>query len=271
MSFPPDGASGHTIVKEEQLFYSRIHGEWRAHHDAVKKCSVLHRDVSVANIRIVRDGNKSGGIPIDWELSEAVESNSGAYERTGTRQFMSIRLLKKDIVKHEIVDDLEAFVWVLAWLAAKHVPSNVTDLDRSSFLHSFDSCSQSVGGGGKKGGYYKEVQLDRGRKAIHAIALHREALSDLLVKLWLAFSLRYGSEIFSQLQETDPIKAQKEHEKLENHSWIVQTFEHSVQNEQWASIKDDGFVTYGLDKLDRSLTAGQKRRSELLQYQKEVS
>ncbi|EEB87692.1 hypothetical protein MPER_14878, partial [Moniliophthora perniciosa FA553] len=49
-----------------------IHAALIAHHDAVKECSVLHRDVSVANILIVRDGDKSGGILIDWELSQVI-------------------------------------------------------------------------------------------------------------------------------------------------------------------------------------------------------
>jgi hypothetical protein len=54
-----------------------------AHHDAVVKAKVDHRDVSVGNIIIVRSeyGMPGAGMLIDWEVSKYEEKEVRVYEK----------------------------------------------------------------------------------------------------------------------------------------------------------------------------------------------
>ncbi|KAK0229449.1 hypothetical protein EDD85DRAFT_972972 [Armillaria nabsnona] len=66
----------------------------KAHYKAVTKAGVEHRDISVSNIIIVRNsGRPPLGYLIDWDLAKFSEDKGArAYEKMGTRQFMSARL-----------------------------------------------------------------------------------------------------------------------------------------------------------------------------------
>ncbi|EEB92357.1 hypothetical protein MPER_09147 [Moniliophthora perniciosa FA553] len=97
-----------------------------AHQDAVLKAGVLHRDVSVGNILIVNENDTRRGILIDWELSKRIDretTEARSFERTGTWPFISVRILTGVSLKHVVGDDLESFVWVLGWIAARHAPN----------------------------------------------------------------------------------------------------------------------------------------------------
>ncbi|TBU26673.1 hypothetical protein BD311DRAFT_698081 [Dichomitus squalens] len=104
-----------------------------AHWQAVKKCDILHRDVSASNILILPT-IKSGwiywtGVLSDWELSKFL---SGAGKdlkarqpfRTGTWYFMSIRSVAYPHRPLGIPDELESFLHVIIFLAVRLVHSN---------------------------------------------------------------------------------------------------------------------------------------------------
>ncbi|EIW81973.1 hypothetical protein CONPUDRAFT_25041, partial [Coniophora puteana RWD-64-598 SS2] len=94
---------------------------FQAHCEAFRH-GVLHRDVSAGNILIDRENNQ--GFLIDWEMAMKVTDNDAqAYERTGTWQFRSIRLLMDPSIPHGLRDDIESFVHVLYWTAVKYAPS----------------------------------------------------------------------------------------------------------------------------------------------------
>ncbi|KAE9400210.1 hypothetical protein BT96DRAFT_919607, partial [Gymnopus androsaceus JB14] len=108
----------------------------RTHQRAYEDAKILHRDVSAGNI-IFYQGK---GWLIDWELARWVDKDSGARarERTGTWQFLSIRILGNPTVFHEARDDLESFVYVLLWIAGRYASPDSSPEERAFYLEQFD-------------------------------------------------------------------------------------------------------------------------------------
>ncbi|KAI6116466.1 hypothetical protein F5141DRAFT_1213058 [Pisolithus sp. B1] len=133
-----------------------------AHWQAYKRARILHRDVSVDNIRIDEDGN---GVMIDWELAiflddESDNNLSRRHDRTGTWQFISAALLMKPGHLHVLQDDIESFVHVLGWTALSYLPSPMGLNERTHLVSSLydDSFMNETGqeqGGGTKAVYFK--------------------------------------------------------------------------------------------------------------------
>lgn len=144
-------------------------------HDAVECIDVayrcgktLHGDISARNIMIrdlslpARPGRpviSSVGILNDWDHGIPTDSRPGPHEhRTGTWQFMSIKLLRCPGVAHEVHDDLESCFWVLVYIALHHFKHDAPDRFDLSFF-SEHKCAEikagqprySLGGDGKAG------------------------------------------------------------------------------------------------------------------------
>ncbi|KAF2968399.1 hypothetical protein GQX73_g5137 [Xylaria multiplex] len=94
-----------------------LEGCIQGHESLYKKAGLLHRDISINNLIINEDINKSSFSSFLIDLDLAVEVNrteaSGAKEITGTRAFMAIGVLMGE--GHSYMDDLESFFWVLFW------------------------------------------------------------------------------------------------------------------------------------------------------------
>ncbi|KAI9780107.1 MAG: hypothetical protein M1816_003162, partial [Peltula sp. TS41687] len=84
------------------------------HESALKKSSILHRDVSLGNVLL--DEDESDGFLNDWDLAVDITrpKASGAPGKTGTKAFMAIDALRGD--PHSFMHDLESFFWVLFWI-----------------------------------------------------------------------------------------------------------------------------------------------------------
>ncbi|EPQ50681.1 hypothetical protein GLOTRDRAFT_141447 [Gloeophyllum trabeum ATCC 11539] len=112
-----------------------------AHAMAFKQAKILHRDVSAGNILIMRKEVNgviySSGLLNDWDLSKNVDIKEvRQVDRTGTWQFMSARLLLHPSKVHMVQDDLESFLHVLVYEAARWLSrQGRTSLDE--FMHSF--------------------------------------------------------------------------------------------------------------------------------------
>ncbi|KAI1362296.1 hypothetical protein F5Y08DRAFT_341741 [Xylaria arbuscula] len=102
-----------------------LEGCIQGHESLYKKAGLLHRDISINNLIINEDINKSSFSSFLIDLDLAVEVNrteaSGAKEITGTRAFMAIGVLMGE--GHSYMDDLESFFWVLFWTCV-HYDSN---------------------------------------------------------------------------------------------------------------------------------------------------
>ncbi|KZT68372.1 hypothetical protein DAEQUDRAFT_727941 [Daedalea quercina L-15889] len=106
-----------------------------AHKQAWEIAEIMHRDISAANILWLPYTDADGkaqiiGILADWDLCKSKEylervSRPG---RSGTWQFMSANLLRNPGKKHEVADDLEAFVHVLRWMCLRFVEHSLTTM-----------------------------------------------------------------------------------------------------------------------------------------------
>lgn len=101
-----------------------------AGHQLMVECGgVLHRDVSNANILIVKESQEhhpsSKGILHDYDYSSTTLS-------PGTNYFMALHLVNPlvTVVAHDSHHDLEFFFWVLLWIILRHTEHDHEDGER---------------------------------------------------------------------------------------------------------------------------------------------
>ncbi|KAJ2614333.1 hypothetical protein H4S08_001761 [Coemansia sp. RSA 1365] len=91
----------------------------RCHSAIYKHCSILHRDISLNNIMVVRDNN--GGLPrgllIDFDIGMDINTISADDEPrdVGTLPFMSITALENLKVPRTALDDWESLLYLICW------------------------------------------------------------------------------------------------------------------------------------------------------------
>ncbi|EPQ50647.1 hypothetical protein GLOTRDRAFT_133758 [Gloeophyllum trabeum ATCC 11539] len=112
-----------------------------AHAEAYEEAHILHRDVSVGNILILRttkDGKvHTSGLLNDWDLAKDVNVKEARQsDRTGTWQFMSARLLRHPSKIHEVHDDIESFLHVLLYQSLSWLPREGCS-SVASFMNTF--------------------------------------------------------------------------------------------------------------------------------------
>ncbi|KAJ2213765.1 hypothetical protein EV179_003564 [Coemansia sp. RSA 487] len=91
----------------------------RCHWEIIKRCDILHRDISVNNMLVRRNSNgEARGMLIDFDHSITISNTDGPVhaERTGTLQFMSISNLEKSELKPTVLDDWESMLYILCWV-----------------------------------------------------------------------------------------------------------------------------------------------------------
>ncbi|KAI0786133.1 hypothetical protein C8Q75DRAFT_893251 [Abortiporus biennis] len=104
----------------------------------------LHRDVSSGNV--MTDENGRGKLA-DWDhsrqMSKPVDESQGCQKfRTGTWQFLSVRLIENPEEPHHLVDDLESLFWVFIYTALRYCHIKIPNFD-------FSGLFDSVNGSGK--------------------------------------------------------------------------------------------------------------------------
>ncbi|KAJ7923253.1 hypothetical protein B0H13DRAFT_71946 [Mycena leptocephala] len=220
----------------------------QAHCDAWTKARVEHRDVSVGNIILVVDKGITRGLLIDWELSR-YESDGGAraYERTGTRQFMSVRLsLATEPQARELADDLESFLLVLLWVAITYAPSTMTAKARADKLQIFDDANPDA----------KLLLVGNGGRSVVSFNLDSPHFEHLLVKLVNGFETRYV--LRPRLNPGPPISTVH----LESHGWMLEMLRQALEDGTWRALKDAGEA----QPVKRPEVKGLKRKSEIPEY-----
>ncbi|KAJ2511028.1 hypothetical protein H4217_007582 [Coemansia sp. RSA 1939] len=104
-------------------------------HDAIlTECGLLHRDISVNNILVIRNEGKSPhrrpvrGLLIDFDHAISVDQQvSGNGARSGTLPFMSIHNLEGARGKRTALDDWESLLYLICWLATFGINSDDRD------------------------------------------------------------------------------------------------------------------------------------------------
>jgi serine/threonine protein kinase len=81
---------------------------------------IIHRDISLDNLMLRKEGDKVYGVLNDMDLAVTVgvESTSSK-QRTGTKPFMAIDLLRPEPPVHMYRHDLESMFYVLVWITSR--------------------------------------------------------------------------------------------------------------------------------------------------------
>ncbi|KAI0935442.1 hypothetical protein AcV7_003874 [Taiwanofungus camphoratus] len=146
-----------TFRGSEELLHC-TYGAFHAMLGARNKNNRLHRDISLGNIIMVKEPSSPirRGYLVDWELSCYVDRQGQArqYERTGTWQFMSTKLLSGKKVWHTLQDDMESILYVVLYCALRWGPHNTSSEILTSTLQTFfdagwEADNVALGGVGK--------------------------------------------------------------------------------------------------------------------------
>ncbi|EJD36483.1 hypothetical protein AURDEDRAFT_74152 [Auricularia subglabra TFB-10046 SS5] len=215
-----------------------VKGALRAHRDATR-LRVTHRDISAGNIII----DENGGLLIDWELAKMPDDGEArAYERTGTRQFMSLRLLADPSAPQETRDDLESFVHVFMWTACKHAASTMSAKTRTQALQNYDVEDE---------GRVRANQVSSW-SALDTWELASGKLYGILEELRAALCLRYDAD---RGRTVDPAEAAK----LLTHDWMMELLEEALKDDAWRNLADEAVPYVPYSSTDD--TASKKRRA----------
>ncbi|KAH8115737.1 hypothetical protein DFH11DRAFT_1507405, partial [Phellopilus nigrolimitatus] len=134
--------------------------------DAHEICNMLHRDISLNNVILVKDPatGRRRGILIDWALSTVADRNGDArdYNRSGTWAFMSAESLDaRANFRHLIKDDMESMLYVVLYCCVRWLPHNEVDL-LGHRMHRFFDQYEIGNNGALVGGDAKTSQMVRG-------------------------------------------------------------------------------------------------------------
>ncbi|KAJ2373298.1 hypothetical protein H4S02_008907, partial [Coemansia sp. RSA 2611] len=90
-----------------------------AHTAIVRRCGILHRDLSTNNIMFCRDDDGMvRGLLIDFDnaVLQSDLHNEQRPDQIGTFPYMSIGNLEQSSVKRTALDDWESLIYILCWL-----------------------------------------------------------------------------------------------------------------------------------------------------------
>ncbi|KAE9385386.1 hypothetical protein BT96DRAFT_840765 [Gymnopus androsaceus JB14] len=219
-----------------------------AHKHAFIQAGVLHQDISFGNIIIVG----GCGYLIDWEFARwDGEGDGAAEERTGTWQFLSIRLLQNPATHHEIRDDIESFFYVLFWVAGRYAPNKLDPSERTEFLSMFD---------------YKQLQPAAAKHRFVTAGqfsvteggpmLATEYFEDLLVSMIENLAPLYRKR--SGKTAADQVG------RMLTHDWMANEMAKALENKEWKAMRDAA-VDHEVVHIIRNLK--RRRRSSALYMQ----
>ncbi|KAJ2559303.1 hypothetical protein EV175_000413 [Coemansia sp. RSA 1933] len=126
-----------TVENEEELVLV-LADAMECHNAILTKCRLLHRDISVNNILVVRKFEGKSvrrpvkGLLIDFDHAISIDQQSSGYAtRSGTLPFMSIHNLEAHASQRTALDDWESLLYVICWLGTY----GVNHRDRETVKH----------------------------------------------------------------------------------------------------------------------------------------
>lgn len=239
-----------------------------AHHDAVIKAKVHHRDVSGGNIIIVRKYDPPRGYLIDWELSKYDEDDGQrVYEKTvctrpriffvadpwqGTLQFMAARLLSHNPVARTTGDDLESLMLVYLWIAVLYASNDMNESERGQALEMFDS----------RNVVFRTSCMSSGHTTAYNYCLRSTFLKAILMKLMNAFSFRYSVPLMDSPANVQ--EHERNRQKVETHDFMIQALKEASKNKEWEAVADCAEKQKWTTSLLRD--SRRKRKSDCPEY-----
>ncbi|KAK0470341.1 uncharacterized protein EV420DRAFT_108287 [Desarmillaria tabescens] len=199
-----------------------------AYQKAYELAGILHRDISVGNIMMTLNREYRRGLFIDWDHCVLVDRVCGSsrISRTGTWPFVSAYLLENPDVEHTFVDDRESALYVLVWVALRHLPHALFAGSLKATLEIFDACvvesgQRDVGGGAKQSALIADTFSS-------GIGLKVSGLEICLATLCEIFAARYKTVTNHRFKSAAQIAAELAWQKealalLEKPSWFYDT------------------------------------------------
>ncbi|KAK0494104.1 hypothetical protein EDD18DRAFT_382409 [Armillaria luteobubalina] len=162
-----------------------------AHQKAYELVGILHRDISARNIMMTLNRENRRGILIDWDHCVLVNKfrDSARISRTGTWQFVSAYLLENPTAEHTFVDDRESALYVLIWVALRHLPHSLFAGNLKAKLDIFDKYVVNTGQRDVGGGYKRDALMANTFSS--AIGLKVPGLKNCFAILCDTFAARY--------------------------------------------------------------------------------
>ncbi|PIA13106.1 hypothetical protein COEREDRAFT_11763 [Coemansia reversa NRRL 1564] len=112
----PVGRSLKTVNSEEDLVIVLAEA-MHCHNTILNDCSVLHCDISMNNILVVREDQCSllRGLLIDFDFAVSVDRNklTARPAQSGTLPYMSIANFENIATEHTALDDWESLLYVI--------------------------------------------------------------------------------------------------------------------------------------------------------------
>ncbi|KAJ1904732.1 hypothetical protein LPJ81_002326 [Coemansia sp. IMI 209127] len=125
----PYGSNLDTVRNEYELIVV-LTDAMKCHNTILRKCNILHRDISSGNIMVVRDSNPVAGkcavhgLLIDFDNAASVGLGSGHVGNdtcSGTHPYMSIDNLEGAPGRRTALDDWESLLYLICWLGTMGV------------------------------------------------------------------------------------------------------------------------------------------------------
>ncbi|KAG6893413.1 hypothetical protein C0995_000622 [Termitomyces sp. Mi166 len=224
--------------------------------------------------------DKVQGYLIDWDLSldlALVDAGSAEAqpERTGTWQFLAIRLLESDQgepVVQDRIDDVESFYHLLLWMALRYTAHTLTPWNLTVLLHqNFDASYQDPETGEYSIGSTRPSNMESGyliKKACFANA----GIESVLQGMRRVLCERYTDPKVSFKNATDSV-AQRQRElaevakeaylkRLENPQWLPDFLREVLDNKEIDWEANRGRVNHKLMKPPKFATSNLKRKTE---------
>ncbi|OBZ71149.1 hypothetical protein A0H81_08673 [Grifola frondosa] len=114
--------------------------------DAYNKDQRIHRDVSLSNIILHRDGTGvRRGYLVDWELSCRPDLKGEARDYWRTVSYISSRVLENQLVQHSLQDDMESMLYVVLYCSLRWLPHSLSADDTSRTIQALFEPHSKVG------------------------------------------------------------------------------------------------------------------------------
>ncbi|KAF8894287.1 hypothetical protein CPB85DRAFT_1565903 [Mucidula mucida] len=184
-----------------------------------------HPQISLGNIVFTQ--GPEGGRLVGWDFVQCHDDQTIAYKRTSTRHFTAARLCSATPPTHTVGDDVESFVLLLLWMAARFAPNNMTPIERGSALAMFEV------------GLSKTAMIRGGTSGVVDMKLLSSDLTYVLIDVINKFSWRYklldprdekNAKVVEELTRQQAL--------LEGHDWFIDILDDASQNEAWANGTD---------------------------------